>query len=132
MEDPGHKFVLFQQGMAAAVKETLACFEPAQVLYVTALLNVTPLCDCWGFSTPSLIPDVGILLGDNIVAMEQAALDLIKWENLIPGSIPDQMCPIGEQGHLFQRLHGKDPYEQIRQAAALGLGTPEYNLVEVK
>ena len=132
MEDPGHKFVLFQQGMAAAVKETVACFEPPQVFYVTALLNVTPLCDCWGFSTPALVPDIGILAGDDIVAVEQAALDLIKWENLIPGAVPDQMCPIGEEGHLFQRLHGKDPYEQVRQAEAMGLGSAEYRLVEVK
>jgi uncharacterized Fe-S center protein len=132
MEDPGHKFVLFQQGMAAAVKETLACFEPPQVFYLTALLNVTPLCDCWGFSTPALVPDIGILAGDDIVAMEQAALDLIKWENLIPNSVPDQMCPLGEEGHLFQRIHGKDPYEQVRQVEAMGLGSAEYELVEVK
>ncbi|HEY3396649.1 MAG TPA: DUF362 domain-containing protein [Armatimonadota bacterium] len=132
MEDPGQKFVLFQQGMAAAVKETLACFDPAQVYFITALLNVTPLCDCWGFSTPSLIPDQGIIAGDDIVAMEQAALDMIKVEDLIPGSVPDQMCPLGEEGHLFQRLHGKDPYEQVRQAAAMGLGSPEYALQEIE
>jgi uncharacterized Fe-S center protein len=132
MEAPEGKFVLFQQGMAAVVKEVLACFEPQSVYFITALLNITPLCDCWGFSTPSLVPDIGILAGDNIVAVEQAALDLIKWENLIPGSVPDQMLPLGEQGHLFQRLHGKDPYEQVRQAEAMGLGSPEYELVEVK
>ncbi len=132
MEDPGHKFVLFQQGMAAAVQATLDCFEPTRVFYVTALLNITPLCDCWGFSTPSLVPDVGILAGDDIVAIEQAALDLVKWENLIPGSVPDQMCPLGEEGHLFQRIHGKDPYEQVRQAEARGLGSSQYNLVEVQ
>jgi uncharacterized Fe-S center protein len=132
MEEPGQKFVLFQQGMAAAVRETLACFEPREVFFITALLNITPLCDCWGFSTPSLVPDVGILAGDNVVAIEQAALDLIKWENLIPGAVPDQLCPIGEVGHLFQRVHGKDPYEQVRQAEAMGLGSATYHLVEVK
>ncbi len=132
MEEPGEKFALFQQGMAAVVKETLACFEPAQVFYLTALLSITPLCDCWGFSTPALVPDVGILGGNDIVAMEQAALDLIKWEDLIPSAVPEQMCPLGEEGHLFQRLHGKDPYEQVRQAEAMGLGSAEYGLVEVK
>ena len=131
MEDPGNKYVLFQQGMAAVVKETLACFEPPQVFYITALLNITPLCDCWGFSTPSLVPDLGILAGDDIVAIEQAALDLIKWEDLIPSAVPDQMCPLGEEGHLFERLHGKDPYEQVRQAEEMGLGSKEYTLVEV-
>ncbi len=132
MEEPGQKVVLFQQGMAAAVRETLACFEPEGVYFITALLNITPLCDCWGFSTPALVPDIGILAGDDIVAIEQAALDLVKWENLIPNSVPDQLCPIGEEGHLFQRIHGKDPYEQVRQAEAMGLGESAYRLVEVE
>ncbi len=96
------------------------------------LMNITPLCDCWGFSTRPLVPDVGILAGDNIVAIEQASLDLIKAENLIPGTLPDQFCPPGDSGHLFQRIHGKDPYEQVRQVAEAGLGSPEYTLVEVK
>jgi len=96
------------------------------------LMNITPLCDCWGFSTPPLVPDVGIVACDDIVAIEQVSLDLIKAENLIPGTLPDQFCPPGDSGHLFQRIHGKDPYEQVRKAADAGLGSPEYTLVEVE
>ena len=132
MEEPEEKFRAFQAGMAAVVKEALATFVPAQVYYLTLLMNITPLCDCWGFSTPPLVPDVGILAGDDIVAIEQAALDLIKAENLIPGALPDQLCPPGMTGHLFQRIHGKDPYEQVRQAAAIGLGSTAYTLREVE
>ena len=94
-------------------------------------MNITPLCDCWGFSTPPLVPDIGIVGGDNLVAIEQSALDLIDWRKLILENLPEQLCPPGEEGHLFQRIHGKDPYEQVRQCAALGLGSPEYELVEV-
>jgi uncharacterized Fe-S center protein len=132
MEQPQEKYRLFQAGMAAAVKETLACFEEGRVYYINVLMNITPLCDCWGFSTPPLVPDVGILASDNIVAIESASLDLIKAENLIPGSLPDQLCPPGETGHLFQRIHGKDPYEQVRQCIAAGLGTGEYLLEPVE
>lgn len=131
MEQPADKFRLFQQGMAAAVKETLTFFDPGRVLYLSALMNITPLCDCWGFTTQSIVPDIGILASDDIVAIEQASLDLIKTENLIPGTLPEQLCPPGTAGHLFERIHGKDPYEQVRQVAALGLGSTEYELVEV-
>jgi len=117
--------------MAAVVKAVLATFKRGPVYYISVLMNITPLCDCWGFSTPPIVPDVGIIAGDNIVAVEQASLDLIKWQNLIPGSLPDQLVPPGKKGHLFQRVHGKDPYEQVRQCIAAGLGSPKYRLEEV-
>ena len=132
MEQPGEKFQLFQAGMAAVVKETLATFEPKRVFYITTLMNITPLCDCWGFSTQPLVPDIGIVASEDIVAIEHAALEMIKTEHLIPGTLPEQFCPIGEEGHLFQRIHGKDPYEQVRQAEAAGLGSTSYDLVEVE
>ena len=132
MDQPEEKFRLFQAGMAATVKEVLSFFEPSAVTFITVLMNITPLCDCWGFSTPPLVPDIGILQSDNIVAIEQASLDMIKLENLILQNVPDQMLPLGEEGHLFERLHGKDPYEQVRQCVAIGLGAPEYTIEEVK
>jgi len=132
MDQPEGKFRDFQAGMAAVVKETLATFALKNLYYITMLMNITPLCDCWGFSTPPLLPDVGIVASDDIVAIEQASLDLIKTENLIPGTLPEQFCPIGDSGHLFQRIHGKDPYEQVRQAAEAGLGSPKYTLAEVE
>lgn len=132
MDQPLEKFQLFQQGMAAAVKAVLGYFEPEAVTFINVLMNITPLCDCWGFSTPPLVPDIGILQSDNIVAVEQASLDLIKTDQLILQNVPDQMLPLGENGHLFERLHGKDPYEQVRQCIAAGLGSPEYVLQEVK
>ncbi len=132
MDQPEEKFRDFQAGMAVVVKETLATFAPENLYYITMLMNITPLCDCWGFSTRPLVPDVGIVASDDIVAIEQASLDLIKAENLIPGTLPDQFCPPGDSGHLFQRIHGKDPYEQVRQVAKAGLGSSEYTLVEVE
>ncbi len=36
----------FQRGMALTVRETLKTFDPGRVFYITALLNVTPFCDC--------------------------------------------------------------------------------------
>ena len=32
-------------------------------------MNITALCDCWGFTTPDIVPDIGILA----VPMESAA-----------------------------------------------------------
>jgi hypothetical protein len=120
----------FQKGMALVTREVLRTFEPGRVLYITVLLQITPFCDCWGFTTPAMVPDVGIITSDNIVAAETAALDLIKAEDFIKGSLPSPLKLSGT-GHLFQRLHGKDPYMQIDECVKLRLGSRQYKLSQV-
>lgn len=122
----------FQEGMARTTKAVLDCFEPNRVLYITAMMNITPLCDCWGFSTPSLVPDVGIMASTDIVAIEQAAIDSIKLENYIPGSLPEQLELKEADGHLLWKIWGKDPYLQVETAADIGLGSREYELAEIE
>jgi hypothetical protein len=128
IDQRGYRY--FQHGMALATREVLRTFEPGCVLYVTVLLNVTPFCDCWGFTTPSIVPDIGIVAGDDIVATETAALDLIRLEDFIDGSLPAPLKRSGK-GHLFQQIHGKDPYMQIDECVKAGLGHKQYRLAKV-
>jgi len=121
----------FQEGMARATKAVLDTFEENRVLYLTLLMNITPLCDCWGFTTPSIVPDIGIMASKDICAVEEAALDSIKAENLIEGSLPEQITMAHEEGHLLYRIWGKNPYLQVETAAGMGLGSREYEIVEV-
>ena len=122
----------FQEGMARATKAVLETFEANRVFYITILRDITPICDCWGFSPPAIVPDVGITASDDIVAVEQASLDAIKAENYIPGSLPEQLELKEGDGHLFERIWGKDPYLQVETAANLGLGSREYELVNIE
>lgn len=121
----------FQTGMALCTEKVLSKFKPGHVFYINFLVNITALCDCWGLTTPSLVPDIGIMASKDIVAIERASIDAIKIENLIQSGVPTGTDMSGE-GHLFQRLHGKDPYVQLRELEKRGLGTQEYNIEEVK
>jgi len=121
----------FQHGMAVTTREVLRTFEPGRVFFITELQQITPYCDCWGFTTPSIVPDIGIVAGDSICAVETAALDLIKAENFIEGSLTYPLKRTGG-GHLFQQIHGKDPYIQIEECIKIGLGDGKYRLVKVK
>ncbi|HEY5955102.1 MAG TPA: hypothetical protein VIV60_01065, partial [Polyangiaceae bacterium] len=82
-------------------------------------------------TTPRLVPDVGILAGRDIVAIEQATLDHIRAEDLIPGTLPDHI-ELGPGKHLFERIHGKDPHAVIGVLHELGLGSREYRIREVE
>ena len=123
-------FRSFQAGMAICTKAILDSFAPDSVYYINFLIQITAICDCWGLTTPSLVPDIGIMASSDIVALEKASLDAIRLENLLPNGVPGGQKLTGE-GHLFQLLHGKDPYVQIRELENIGLGTQEYQLQTV-
>jgi len=128
IDQNGYRY--FQRGMALTTKAVLDKFEAPQKFFVTALLNITPFCDCWGFTTPSIVPDIGIVASDDIVAAETAAIDLVKAEDFIAGSLPSPLKRSGS-GHLFQQIHGKDPYIQVEECIKAGLGDRKYKLVQI-
>jgi uncharacterized Fe-S center protein len=117
----------FQKGMALTTSAVLKTFAPESTLFINVLTDITVFCDCWGMTTPALVPDIGILAGRDIVAIEQASLDLIKTENLIPGALP-KGSELRPGRHLFEQIHGKDPYVVIDYLAELGHGSREYTL----
>ena len=127
----GNYYTDFQTGMAICTKTVLDTFSEENAYYINFLTDITALCDCWGFTTPSLVPDIGIMASGDIVAVERACIDAIKSEDLIRGGIPEGHELTGS-GHLFERLHGKDPYVQLIELEKLGLGTQEYELSTVE
>jgi len=127
----GGGFVPFQRGLALATREVLKTFAPGRALHINFATQVTAYCDCWGFSSPALIPDVGIFASEDIVAIDKATLDATKDGQPLPGSLPPGRKLV-EGKHLFERIHGKDPYIQIKEMEALGLGTSAYALREIK
>ena len=126
-----HDYADFQEGMALCTKTVLDTFEPGNIYFINVLTQITALCDCWGMTTPALVPDIGIMASDDIVAIERASLDAIKNEDLLSVGVPEGHEMKGE-GHLFERLHGKDPYIQLDKLEAQGLGSQEYTFKMIK
>jgi uncharacterized Fe-S center protein len=126
------RFEAFQEALARVAAAFLQHFPADRVLFVNVLTNITIYCDCWGLSSPSLVPDIGILAGRNIVAVERASLDKIKASKLMPEGLPLGGRPMRRTGHLFERIHGKDPYLQVRKLEELGFGPGNYRIVPVK
>ncbi len=121
----------FQTGMALSTEEVLKTFKKDRVFYINILLNITPLCDCWGFTNPALVPDIGIMASRDLVAIERASLDTIKIENLITSALP-QGAELKETGHLFERLHGKNPFIQLNELEKRNLGTQKYVIEKIQ
>lgn len=126
-------FWAFQEACAISVSLSLSTFAPGKTTFISLGTHMTPVCDCFGFTSMPILPDVGIFGSDDICAIEQASLDVIAREKLIVENVPLSMEPWYAEGHPFQHLHGplKDPYKVIEYGEALGLGTHEYELVDV-
>ncbi len=129
-------FSVFQELMAIGARHILNTFDEDKRFFISFLLDITAFCDCWGFGQPHVVNDIGVLGSRDIVAIEQAALDLIAKEGLdekmIPPFIKANLDPLVDL-HPFARLHGpmKNPYLAVQYAEKMGLGTSEYELIEV-
>jgi uncharacterized Fe-S center protein len=121
----------FQKGLALCTKTVLDTFEPGNCFFINLLINITAMCDCWGMTTPSLVPDIGLMSSWDIAAIETASLDKIEFEKLNPEGVPSGIT-MGTKGHLFERLHGKNPYEQIKFIEEYGLGSRKYEFEMIK
>lgn len=117
-----------QDGLAIAAREVTRRFDPGSIIYLNLALDITPLCDCWGFTTPSIVPDIGIFGSLSMPAIDKACLDHVKPKNFIPGSLPAGRRLMSSSGHLFKRIWGSDPLHQIKAAEKFGLGTADYEI----
>lgn len=124
------RFSDFQKGMAICTKTVLDTFEPQNIFFINLLTQITAVCDCWGMTTPALVPDIGIMASRDIAAIEKATLDAIKIEDLIPQGLPAG-TQLSGKGHLFEQLHGKDPFVQIKHLEDEGLGTGDYYITKI-
>jgi uncharacterized Fe-S center protein len=107
---------------AAATKKKIA--------YMNFVTDVSPQCDCYPFSDTPIVPNVGILLSSDPVAIDKASVDLINKQPGIQGSALKQRR--GAKTDKLKALYPDVDWRiQLDHASSLGLGTTEYKLVEV-
>ena len=126
-------FNAFQEACAISVSLTMSTFAPGKAIHLSLATHMTPVCDCFGFTSMPVLADAGIFGSDDIVAVDRAVLDATANDRLIEENVPTSMEVHTRQGHPFRWLHGplKDPYLVTEYGAQLGLGSREYELVDV-
>lgn len=121
----------FQISLAEASKAVLSTFKSQKVLYINFILDVQPECDCMLVSDNPVVQDQGIVLGDDIVAVEQASLDLIRKAPPLPQSKAEGV-KLKKGEDVLTAIHKKNARVQIEFAEKMGLGQTTYRLVAVK
>lgn len=95
------------------------------VCYINFVMNITPDCDCAGWSDMPMVPDVGILASHDPVALDQACFDLVQKQPLLAD------MELGGRDLFTARWPHTRGTIQLSYGEKLGLGTREYVLKEV-
>ncbi len=126
-------FHVFQEACAIAVEIALSTFDPDKQVFLNIATQMTPVCDCFGFTGLSILPDLGVFGSNNILAIEQAVLDEVAKLKVMPENLPLAMEHQPNAGHPFQQVQGpyKDPYLVIRECVKNGMGSTDYDLIDI-
>lgn len=96
---------------------------------VNFLTNISPDCDCMSHTDASIVPDIGILASDDIVAVDRASIDLINQQPaLLNTAVPESKTG---QADKFAAIHGVDWTPQFAYAEQIGLGSAKYEIRKI-
>ena len=109
----------FLESMADAAKSVVDHFG-GKAAYINVMMNMSVDCDCCAIAEDPCMADIGILASADPVAIDQACIDLVYAATDDPG-----------QAHLLERIESRNGVHTIEAAAALGVGSREYELFEV-
>jgi uncharacterized Fe-S center protein len=88
-----------------------------KIIYINFLNRITKDCDCMHNKYDKILPDIGLLISFDPVAIDAASLDLVEQQG----------------GTKWSRLTFNVPYKiQIDYGKDLGLGNPDYHLIELE
>ena len=105
--------------MAESTKATIDYFGK-HVVYVNVMRNMSVSCDCEGAGAePVVTPDVGIVASLDILAADNACVDLIY-------SLPD-----GGGKAMIKRVETRHGLRQLSYMKALGMGNDIYTLIDI-
>lgn len=103
--------------------------KPGKIGAINFLMDISPDCDCLSRSDAAIVPDIGLLASDDIVAVDRASIDLINQQpSLRNTAIPDNKL---DEADKFAVLHRVDWIPQFEYAEKVGLGSAKYEVKEL-
>lgn len=113
---PQNKFL---EAMADAALSVVDYFK-GNIVYINVMANMSVDCDCCAIAEDPCIKDIGILASTDPVAIDKACIDLVK-KSTDPG-----------KEHFLNRVSSRNGEHTIESAYQLGVGSIDYELIEIK
>ena len=108
-----------------AVVDGRPCF------HICLVIDVSPYCDCHAENDAAIVPDVGFFASFDPVALDVACADAVNRQPVIGNSVLGDHQHICEGDHFHNVSPNTNWMSCVEHAEKLGLGTREYELIEV-
>lgn len=108
----------FLESMADAASSVVKLFK-GNAVYVNVMKNMSVDCDCCAVAEDPCLADIGVLVSTDPVAVDQACIDLVY------------ACDDPGKAHFLERVESRNGVHTIEAAAAMGVGSREYELIEL-
>lgn len=110
---------LLMENMAESAKAVCDHFGK-RIIFINVMRRMSVDCDCAGLGAAEpTIPDIGIVASTDILAVDQASIDLVYGK------------PKAENHDLVERIESRHGLRQLTYMKELGMGNNEYDLIEV-
>lgn len=109
---------------------SLAVVKDRPHFHISLVIDVSPNCDCHAENDIPIVPDVGMFASFDPVALDRACADAVNRQPVIAGSQLDQM-PHVHHDHFIDSAPTTDWKVCLEHAEKIGLGTQEYELIEI-
>ena len=108
----------FLESMADAASSVVNYFKP-NVAYINVMCNLSVDCDCCAVAEDPCMKDIGVLASLDPVAIDQACIDLI-YNSKDPG-----------KEHFIKRVERQNGIHTIEAASSIGVGSRNYELINI-
>lgn len=110
---------LLMENMAESAKATADHFGK-RIVYINVMRRMSVDCDCAGLGAAEpTIPDIGILASTDILAVDQAAIDLVYAK------------PKQDNHDLVERIESRHGLRQLSYMRELKMGNDKYELISI-
>lgn len=109
----------FLESMADAASSVVKFFD-GKIVYINVMKNMSVDCDCCAVAEDPCIADIGILVSDDPIAIDQACVDLVY------------ACSDPGKPHLIERIESRNGILTVEAAEKLGFGSRDYELITVE
>lgn len=104
--------------------------------HISLVIDVSPYCDCHPENDVPILPDVGMFASFDPVALDQACADACNAQQPMHGSLLDENIhgdDFCDHHDHFTNTTPESEWETcLAHAVELGIGSREYDLIEVK
>lgn len=104
--------------------------------HISLVRDISPNCDCHGENDAPILPDVGIFASFDPVALDQACVDACLHATPMPNSQLSDNLADPQWHHHHDNFLDSNPNvrwkETLEHAEKIGLGTREYELIQMK